>query len=136
MEIAPGLERKRRTAMADSAEDDRSGRYPDLRLRKRSLAHAADHTASKDRQWQSYAVGRGELVGVRKDLYPWQRNLAAGTAGRAQQHTGQSRNILPLPAIAAAPMAKTKNCEGRLDPNELGFASQSNKRHSEQVFLS
>src|ERR1043166_1948454 len=99
MEITARVE-SRRNPMAHTAQNDRSGRHSNLRLRKRSSANAGNHAAGKDRHFASQAILGSKLAGLRKNLHSWQRESGARTAnidnGSAQEH----RPLRALPPLA------------------------------------
>src|SRR5213080_3902155 len=116
MEIASGLENHRWVAMAHPAEDERPGRHPNLRLPGRSSAHAGVASAGCDQRFGCPAGGRGQLVGLRKNLHSRQRQFAAGLAKIDNQRTGQCGTVCALPAFVATKMAWSKRGDVKMEP--------------------
>src|SRR5436190_11384315 len=132
MEIASGLENHRWVAMAHPAEDERPGRHPNLRLPGRSFSHAAVASAGRDQRFGCPTGGRGQLVGLRKNLYPRQCQFAARTAKIDNQRTGQCGTVCALPSFVATRMARSERGDVKMEPIGFRSAPESDERNAKQ----
>src|SRR5438105_14330444 len=114
MEATARLE-SRRDRVADSAQDKRSWRHPDLRLPGRGSAHAGNHTTGEDRQLTGETIRRSELAGLRKDLHSRWRESRARAANIDNCGPEKHRPLRALPAFTSAEFSRSKNGDRYLE---------------------
>src|SRR6266478_10081445 len=99
--------------MADSAENERPGRHPNLRLPRRSPSHAADHAAGQDRQFFSETFRGCKLACLRKDLHSRQCKVGCRSSDCIGKQSCEPGTLCALAPLASA--KSTRNRKGKLE---------------------
>src|SRR5205823_6146809 len=110
--------------MADSAENERPGRHPNLWLPRRSLAHAADHALGQDRQFISETFCGRKLARLRKDLHSGQREVGCRSSDCIGKQPCEPGTLCALAPLASAKC--TRNRKGKLESCCIRSPSQPN----------
>src|SRR6266700_5321297 len=110
--------------MADSVENERPGRHPNLRLSRRSPAHPTAHTAGQDRQVVSKTFRRRKLACLRKDLHSRQCKVGCRSSDCIGKQPCEPGTLCPLAPLASA--KSTRNRKGKLESHWIRSPSQPN----------